>query len=134
MRRLSIIGSRSFGESELSYASLLRASGPFVTHRPPICVGAGAPSSADHSLPHQSGLSKASQAWLIWAHKTDLPKRLFAHISQSRPDHPLSADEQSQALETLCSALELDLDSMAEISPGQPFRLALLQALAQRIC
>ena len=119
--------------SELSYASLLRAFGPFVAHRPPICDGAGAPSSADHSLPHHSGLSKASQAWLTWAHKTDLPKRVFAHISQRRPDHPLSAEEQSQALEILCSALDLDRDSMAEISPGQPFRLALMQTLAQRI-
>ena len=119
--------------SELSYASLLRASGPFVAHRPPVCDGAGAPSSADHSLPRQSGRSKASQAWLTWAHKTDLPKRVFAHISQSRADHPLSAEEQSQALEILCSALDLDRDSMAEISPGQPFRLALMQAFAQRI-
>ncbi|CAE7756746.1 unnamed protein product, partial [Symbiodinium necroappetens] len=119
--------------SELSYSSLLRASGPFVAHRPPICDGAGAPSSADHSLSRQSNISKASQAWLQWAHKSDLPKRVFAHISQSRPDHPLSAEEQSQALEILCSALNLDLASMAVTSPGQPFRLALMQALAQRI-
>ena len=91
--------------SELSYASLLRASGPFLAHRPPLCDGAGAPSSADHSLPHQSNISKASQAWLRWAHKSDLPKRVFAHISQSRPDHPLSAEEQSQALEIQFFAL-----------------------------
>ena len=51
--------------AELTYASLLRTSGPFVAHRSPICDGAGAPSSADHSLPHDSGLSKASQACLV---------------------------------------------------------------------
>ena len=119
--------------TELTYASLLRASGPFVAHRPPFCDGAGAPSSADHSLPHSSGLSKASQAWLEWARKSNLSKRVFAHISQSRPDHPLSQEEQSEALAILCSALDLDLNSMKAISPGQPFRLELMQALAQRI-
>ena len=119
--------------SELTYASLLRASGPFVANRPPICDGAGAPSSADHSLPHHSGLSSASQAWLKWAQKSDLSKRVFAHISQSRPDHPLSKEEQSEALAILCSALDLDHDSMAAISPGQPFRLQLMQTFSQRI-
>ena len=119
--------------AELTYASLLRTSGPFVAHRPPICDGAGAPSSADHSLPHDSALSKASQAWLHWARKSSLSKRVFAHISQSRPDHPLSQEEQSEALAVLCSALNLDHASMATVSPGQPFRLELMQALAQRI-
>ena len=119
--------------SELTYASLLRASGPFVANRPPICDGAGSPSSADHSLPHHSSLSSASQAWLKWAQKSDLSKRVFAHISQSRSDHPLSKEEQSEALAILCSALDLDHDSMAAISPGQPFRLQLMQTLAQRV-
>ena len=119
--------------AELTYASLLRTFGPFVAHRPPTCDGAGAPSSADHSLPHDSGLSKASQAWLHWARKSNLSKRVFAHISQSRPDHPLSQEEQSEALAILCSTLNLDHASMATISPGQPFRLELMQALAQSI-
>ena len=119
--------------SDISYASLLKNSGPFVAHRPPICDGAGAPSSADHSLPHASGISKASKAWIQWARKSDLSHRVFAHISQSRPEHPLSQEEQSEALAILCSALELDQASMATISPGQPFRLELLQALAKLI-
>ena len=119
--------------TELSYTSLLKTSGPFVAHRPPICDGAGAPSSADHSLPQASGISKASKAWIQWAQKSNLSHRVFAHISQSRPEHPLSQEEQSEALAILCSALNLDQDSMETISPGQPFRLKLMQALAQLI-
>ena len=117
--------------TEVSYASLLKTSGPFIAHRPPICDGAGAPSSADHSLPHASGISKASKAWIQWAQKSDLSHRVFAHISQSRPEHPLSQEEQSEALAILCSALNLDQASMATVSPGQPFRLQLMQALAE---
>ena len=119
--------------SDISYATLLKTSGPFVAHRPPICDGAGAPSSADHSLPHASGISKASKAWIQWARKSDLSHRVFAHISQSRPEHPLSQEEQSEALAILCSALDLDQASMAKVSPGQPFRLELMQALAKLI-
>ena len=123
LSRVSNLPLRLGNLAELTYASLLRTSGPFVAHRPPICDGAGAPSSADHSLPNDSGLSKASQAWLHWARKSNLSKRVFAHISQSRPDHPLSQEEQSEALAVLCSALNLDHASMATVSPGQPFRL-----------
>ena len=119
--------------TDISYASLLKTSGPFVAHRPPICDGAGAPSSPDHSLPHASGISKASKAWIQWAQKSDLSHRVFAHISQSRPEHPLSKEEQAEALAILCSALDLDQASMASVSPGQPFRLELMQALAKLI-
>ena len=131
--RVSRLPLRQGHLTELSYASLLKTSGPFVAHRPPICDGTGTPSSADHSLPHDSGISKASQAWLRWAQKSNLSQRVFAHISQSRPEHPLSQEEQSEALAILCSALGLDQASMALVSPGQPFRLVLMQALAQRI-
>ncbi|OLP82493.1 hypothetical protein AK812_SmicGene36851 [Symbiodinium microadriaticum] len=119
--------------TEISYTSLLKTSGPFVAHRPPICDGAGAPSSADHSLPHASGISKASKAWIQWAQKSNLSHRVYAHISQSRPEHPLSQEEQSETLAILCSALNLDQASMATVSPGQPFRLQLMQALAKLI-
>ena len=131
--RISKLPLRVGHVSDISYASLLKTSGPFVAHRPPICDGAGTPSSADHSLPHASGISKASKAWIQWAQKSDLSRRVFAHISQSRPEHPLSQEEQVEALAILCSALDLDQDSMASISPGQPFRLELMQALAKLI-
>ena len=131
--RISKLPLRLGHVTEISYTSLLKTSGPFVAHRPPICDGAGAPSSADHSLPHASGISKASKAWLQWAQKSNLAHRVFAHISQSRPEHPLSQEEQSEALAVLCSALNLDQASMATVSPGQPFRLELMQALAKLI-
>ena len=131
--RVSKLPLRLGNLTELSYASLLKTFGPFVAHRPPICDGAGAPSSADHSLPRDSGISKASQAWLHWAQKSNLSQRVFAHISQSRPEQPLSQEEQSEALAILCSALNLDQASMATVSPGLPFRLELMRALAQRI-
>ena len=131
--RVSNLPLRVGNLTELSYASLLKTEGPFSAHRPPICDGAGAPSSADHSLPSDSGISKASRAWLNWAQKSNLSQRVFAHISQSKPEHPLSQDEQSEALAILCSALNLDQASMDTVSPGQPFRLQLMSALAKLI-
>ena len=131
--RVSTLPLRLGNLAKPTYESLLRTAGPFVAHRPPICDGAGAPSSADHSLPHTSAISKVSQAWMHWAQKSNLSQRVFAHISQSRPEHPLSPEEQAEALTVLCSALELDQDEMENISPGQPFRLKLMRALAELI-
>ena len=108
--RISKLPLRLGDLSDISYASLLKTSGPFVAH-----------------------ISKASKAWIQWARKSDLSHRVFAHISQSRPEHPLSQEEQVEALAILCAALDLDQDSMASISPGQPFRLELMQALAKLI-
>ena len=72
---------------------------------PPICDGAGSASSADHSIPGKSALTSAAQAWLKWAADSDLAKRVFSHISLSRPEHPLSDAEQSQALAVLSESL-----------------------------
>ena len=121
---------RHAGLANLSFNSLLRAQGPFVPNRPPICDGAGSASSADHSIAGASPLTKASSAWLAWAADLDLAPRVSSHISQSRPAHPLSEEEQDQALTVLCQALDLDKTNMSYISPGQPFRLNLMQALA----
>ena len=96
------------GLSALSFSSLLRPTGSYVPHRPPVCDGAG---------------STSSHAWLKWAADLDLAKKVYSHISLSRPEHPLSEEEQSQALDVLCQSLGLDPAKMGCISPGQPFRL-----------
>ena len=85
--------------SDISYASLLKNSGPFVAHRPPICDGAGAPSSADHSLPHASGISKASKAWIQWARSQTYPtecSHILAKVAQSILFHRRSSPRLSQ--------------------------------------
>ena len=89
--RISKLPLRLGNLTELSYASLLKTSGPFVAHRPPICDGAGAPSSADHSLPHDSGISKASNAWLQWAQKSNLSaKSLRPHQPKPTGASPIT--------------------------------------------
>ena len=128
--RLSCLSTNGSPDRCKSLASLLNRTRPFVAHRPPICDGAGNVSSADHSVPTSSGLSEAAAALLHWATDHDLPKRVFGHVSQSLPGHPLSEDEQQHALQILCRALNLSLSDTQPISQGQPFRLGLMSALA----
>ncbi|OLP92400.1 hypothetical protein AK812_SmicGene25767 [Symbiodinium microadriaticum] len=122
--------------TDISYASLLKTSGPFVAHRPPICDGAGAPSSADHSLPHASGISKASKAWVQWAQKSDLSHRVFA----SAKGQPFRL-ELMQALTKLIEDPDQDLPTVlaegvhtgvfSEIKPSGLWPPAKLQPLSQ---
>ena len=128
--RLSCLSTNGSPDRCKSLASLLNRTRPFVAHRPPICDGAGNVSSADHSVPSSSALSEAAASLLRWAADHDLPKRVFSHVSQSLPGHPLSEDEQQHALQILCRALNLSLSDMQPVSQGQPFRLGLMSALA----
>eukprot|EP00439_Symbiodinium_sp_Y106_P044194 s126_g5.t1 len=65
-----------------------------------------------------------------WAESRDLPKQIFAHLAHGRPDHPLSVADQEELFRITCETLDLEYETMALIADGQPFRLSLLQALA----
>ena len=65
------------------------------------CGRRGSCCSPDHSIPSTTCLAPASQAWLKWAAKHNLAHRVFSHISLSRPEHPLSQEEQTQPWQTL---------------------------------
>ncbi|CAE7248568.1 unnamed protein product [Symbiodinium sp. CCMP2592] len=76
-------------------------------------------------------LTAIMTAWLHWASERDLPKRIFAHLSQSKPDHPIPEEDQLQLIRIACDVMEWDYDSMTQAADGQPFRLNLLQAFLE---
>ncbi|CAE7347510.1 unnamed protein product [Symbiodinium sp. CCMP2592] len=103
-----------------------------LPNRAPICDGAGNVSSADwsHSQPSPKDMQDIMKAWLKWATDRDLPKRVFAHLSQSRPEHPLPEEYQLELIRIACEVMDWDYDTMTQAADGQPFRLNLLQAFA----
>ena len=100
--------------------------------RAPACDGAGLQSSADASTPAtpQAGLASLVDQMQAWCLHGDRYKRIAAHIAQSKPEHPLSAEEQDSLLEMAATCLNLPPQSAAAIEKGQPFRLGLLSHLA----
>ena len=100
--------------------------------RAPACDGAGLQSSADFA--HAPGtptcllpLASRLQAWCL---QQDRHKRIAAHIAQSKPEHPLSP-EQQELLDIASDCLNLPPSETGHIEAGQPFRLSLLARLAQ---
>ena len=65
-----------------------------------------------------------------WCLQADRYKRNAAHIAQSKPEHPLSEEEQQSLLEMAAASLNLPQQSAAAVEDGQPFRLKLLSRLA----
>ncbi|CAE7249806.1 unnamed protein product [Symbiodinium sp. CCMP2592] len=116
----------------LALTSALQTHGDLVKNRAPICDGAGNASSADwsHPQPSPSAMQDIMQAWLKWASQRDIPKRIFAHLSQSKPEHPLPEEDQFQLIRIACEVMDWDYDSMIQAADGQPFRLNLMQAFA----
>ncbi|CAE7198646.1 unnamed protein product [Symbiodinium sp. CCMP2592] len=106
--------------------------GELVHNRAPICDGAGNASSADWSKPKPSptAMQNIMKAWLEWASKRDLPKQIFAHLSLSKPDHPICLDDQLELIRLACDVMDWDYDSRTQAAEGQPFRLNLMQAFA----
>ena len=99
--------------------------------RAPACDGAGLQSTADCSKPakpHASLLSLIDQMQ-TWCLQADRYKRIAAHIAQSKPEHPLSEEEQQSLLEMAAASLDLPQQSAAAVDDGQPFRLKLLSRL-----
>ncbi|CAE7261964.1 unnamed protein product [Symbiodinium sp. CCMP2592] len=113
-------------------ASALQCHGELAHDRAPICDGAGNTSSADWSRPQPSpaAMQDIMQAWLKWESQRDMPKRVFAHLAQSKPDHPIPEEDQLELIRIACEVMEWDYDSMTQAAEGQPFRLNLMQAFA----
>ena len=106
----------------------------YVPRRLRVCDGAGMNSTADHTFPAQSKLQKLADSWWSAMDTDDLPQRLFAHMRQGNPSHPLSPDAQHQIA---CIAAKQFLpsstvDQALHVSEGQPYRLKLLPALASQ--
>ena len=95
-----------------------------------MCDGAGNFSSADHCLPrivepHHS----IAKAWLRWAAKSGLDKRIFAHVAQAKNEPPLSSAEVLEAISILFETLQQPLPSSLEPERQQPYRFQILRIL-----
>ena len=122
--------SRSSGECRplpLEATPSLRAlSGP----RLKMCDGAGNFSTADHTQassvePHRS----IAQAWLQWATKSGLDKRILAHVAQAKNEPPLSVAEVKEAIRILFDTIRQPMPSTLEPERQQPYRLQILRIL-----
>ena len=95
-----------------------------------MCDGAENFSSADHSLPrtvepHHS----IAKAWLRWAAKSGLDKRIFAHVAQAKNEPPLTSAEVFEAIGLLFETIRQPLPSNLEPERQQPYRLQILRVL-----
>ena len=108
---------------------------PVIHRRPPVCDGAGFNSAADHTNPKASSpFQDLVQRWQQYASQHDLSPRILRHLAQGIDSHPLThqqqldlADIAHKCLHPSCSQADCLL-----VTPGQPFRLNLLQAFAAR--
>ena len=101
--------------------------------RAPACDGAGLQSTADSSMTAtpQACLAPLIEKMQAWCMQDDRYKRIAAHIAQSKPEHPLSEEEQGSLLQMAAASLNLPPQSASAIEEGQPFRLGLLSHLAR---
>ena len=95
------------------------------------CDGAGLNSTADHSTPAPGGLQSLAQTFMDWFRSRDMIQPTLQHLAS----HPLSKDQQLELAKVCHSHLlpSLSADAALHISPGQPFRLRILQAMAEHI-
>ena len=92
--------------------------------------GAGNFSTADHSIPAKRLVpTKIAHAWLRWAAKAGLDRKIMAHVAQAAPEPPLTPTQIQQAIEILYESTghpqPYNLDPEAE----QPYRLKILALL-----
>ena len=132
IRHMSYLVTRS-GLGEIALPKLDESwSRPFQEPRHRPCDGAGLWSTADHTSPKQATQLRAvAEAWLAWAHQTDMPARVAAHINQSKPDPPLTPGEADEAALIAFKALETAPPPSLLPEKGQNFRLRLVEAFAQ---
>ena len=107
----------------------------FVPRRLKLCDGAGLNSTADHSTPAPGGLQSLAQTFMDWFRSHDMIQPTLQHLASSADSHPLSKDQQLELAKVCHSHLlpSLSADTALHISPGQPFRLRILQAMAEHI-
>ena len=109
---------------------------PGVHRRPLVCDGAGMNSSADSSNASAapSPLQDVITHWLQFAAQRNLTQSIVSHRCQARDAHPLTEAQQLEVATIAHSFLHPQCKDPAclRITPGQPFRLKLLQAFASR--
>ena len=108
---------------------------PVVHRRPPVCDGAGMHSTADHSNPSRSSpLDDVAQHWQTYAEQHSITPDLVSHLMQGTDSHPLTPQQQMDVAEIAHRCLHPTCTShdCLLVSPGQPFRVKLLQAFAAR--
>ena len=92
--------------------------------------GAGNFSSADHSLPRTvEPHTSIAKAWLRWAAKSGLDKRMFAHVAQAKNEPPLTSTEVREAICILFETIQKPVPSTLEPESQQPYRLHILRLL-----
>ena len=79
----------------------------------------------------QACLAPLIEKMQAWCMQDDRYKRIAAHIAQSKPEHPLSEEEQGSRLQMAAATLNMPPQSASAIEEGQPFRLGLLSHLAR---
>ena len=99
--------------------------------RLPTCDGAGMHSSADWCHPKpEHPLQAVAKPWLQRRHERKLVPRIVAHVRNGSPDCPLSPSESLEVANMAYTALQLPCPQDMSPEAGQPYRLHLLQALA----
>ena len=131
IRHMSYLVTRS-GLGEIALPKLDESwNRPFQEPRHRPCDGAGLWSTADHTSPKQATQLRAvAEAWLAWAHQTDMPARVAAHINESKPEPPLSPGKADEAALIAFKALESAPPPSLLPEEGQNFRLCLVEAFA----
>ena len=85
-----------------------------------MCDGAGKPRTVES---HNS----IAKAWLRWAAKSGLDKRIFAHVAQAKNEPPLTSTEVREAIGLLFETIQQPLPSNLEPESQQPYRLHILR-------
>ena len=111
----------------------------YLPKRPAVCDGAGMFSTADHSANNTSTepkpLAPLALSFKRYLASHGLIKHISSHLRESKDEPPL-AEEHGIALASIVHstlAPSTDLGRFLHISEGQPFRLNVLQSLAQTI-
>ena len=104
----------------------------YVAGRMKLCDGAGVQSSADRIFPQRSKLKSLANKWWQALQDASATASAMLHLSEAKPCHPFSVELQERmaaiAAEELLPASTCE--HATHISPGQPYRLRILQAPA----
>ena len=109
---------------------------PVVHRRPPVCDGAGFNSTADHTNPKASSpFQDLIQHWQQYALQHDLSPHIVQRLAQGIDSHPLTQQQHLDLAEIAhkCLHPSCSQPDCLLVTPGQPFRINLLQAFAARV-
>ena len=110
--------------------------GHFLPRRPAVCDGAGLFSTADHTASNVSTkpkpLAGVASTFLTYLKSHDLVSHIKAQLESDDTSAPLSEEQGLILAEIIRQRLapQSDPGTFHQITPGQPFRLNVLQCLA----